>query len=436
MVKLTQVLNHLNPVKILVVGDIMLDSYTIGKAKRISPEAPVAVVNVLREENRPGGAGNVVLNLLSLGANVAVIGRVGHDWAGNELLKALESEQVDTRMIVVQEKYHTPLKRRIIADNQQIVRVDQEQLDSLEEPLEQMIIDQLPFFLKDVKVIAISDYGKGFLTHTLLKAIIQQAKQFNIPVITDPKGIDFKKYEGTTVIKPNLIEAYAAAKLSSTASLENVAAAVIAQCQAEFLMVTRSELGISLFDAIGNRFDFPVHAKEVKDVTGAGDTVLAMMAYAIGNQISYDEAIHLCNIAAGIAIEQVGCARVSLSDIAVRLFENQICDKVFDQSHLCILQAILQRSLFSVLTLSRLNELTPGLFQMIRSVKRENSALLICIEDPQNCEMLIEMLSSLQEVNFILLGLDSLTTLCKFVNPESTYTISSNPLADLRNNVE
>src|SRR5262245_45947314 len=154
MVKLVNMLSRLNPAKVLVIGDMLLDSYTIGKARRISPEAPVAVVNVQREEHRPGGAGNVILNLLSLGAQVIAIGRVGNDWAGQMFVNALEQEKVDVRMIVVQEAYSTPVKNRIIADNQQIVRVDHEQVISLSESLEQYIIDQLRTLLQGVRVIA------------------------------------------------------------------------------------------------------------------------------------------------------------------------------------------------------------------------------------------------------------------------------------------
>lgn len=425
MVKLANMLNRLNPAKVLVIGDMLLDSYTIGKARRISPEAPVAVVNVQREEHRPGGAGNVTLNLLSLGAQVVAIGRIGNDWAGQMFVNALEQEKVDTRMIVVQEGYSTPVKNRIIADNQQIVRVDHEQVISLSESLEQYIIDQLRTLLQGVKVIAISDYGKGFLTLTLLTALIQEAKQMGIPVITDPKGHDFKKYTGTTIIKPNLSEAYTAANLPMSASLESVASHVLSQCQAQLLMVTRSEAGISLFNDVGARFDFPVHAKEVKDVTGAGDTVLAMLAHALANQLSYSEAAQLCNVAAGIAIEHVGCARVSLSDLALRLFECNMSHKIFDQDHLSVLKQVLKRKPFSLLTLSQIDSLTPALFQAIKKITHERRPLLIYVDDIKPSETFLDMLSSLQEVSFIVLHLDSLKSLCQCAAPRSSYTFDA-----------
>lgn len=425
MVKLANILSRLNPAKILVIGDMLLDAYTMGKARRISPEAPVAIVNVYREEQRPGGAGNVILNLLSLGAEVIAIGRVGKDWAGETFVLALEQENVDTRMIVVQEGYHTPVKNRIIADNQQIVRVDHEQVTALNESLEQLIIDNLPHLLQDVKVVAISDYGKGFLTPTLLAATIEEARKKGIPVITDPKGHDFKKYKGTTIIKPNLTEAFAAANLPHTAPLENVASVVLQQTQAQLLMVTRSEAGISLFDHLGERYDFPVHAKEVKDVTGAGDTVLAMLAYAVANHLSYDEAAQLCNVAAGIAIEHVGCARITLSDLAHRLFEYKMSHKVFDQEHLFVLQEVLKRKPFSLVMLSQIDQLTHALFQSIKKIAQEAEALLVYIDDVEPREIFIEMLTSLREVNFIVLHLDSLKRLCQCAEPQAAYTFDA-----------
>lgn len=421
MVKLANALSRLNPAKILVIGDMLLDAYTMGKARRISPEAPVAIVNVIHEDYRPGGAGNVILNLLSLGAQVVAIGRVGNDWAGDTFIEALKSENVDTSLIVIQNAYRTPVKNRIIADNQQIVRVDHEQIVPLEAALEPLIIEQLPLVLEGVKVVAISDYGKGFLTSSLLAAIIEHSLKLGIPVITDPKGHDFGKYKKTTIIKPNLSEAFAAAKLPNTAPLEQVAAAVLKQTEAKLLMVTRSEAGISLFNDAGERFDFPVQAKEVKDVTGAGDTVLAMLAHAMANQLSNEEGAQLCNVAAGIAIEHVGCARITLSDLAIRLFEHNLGHKVFDQEHLFVLQEVLKQKPYRLLILPRTDQLTQSLFQAIKASSQEKEALLVYLDEIEPDETFIEMLASLREVSFILLHLDSLKNLCQCSAPSATY---------------
>jgi D-beta-D-heptose 7-phosphate kinase/D-beta-D-heptose 1-phosphate adenosyltransferase len=186
-------------------------------------------------------------------------------------------------------------------------------------------------------------------------------------------------------------------------------------------MVTRSEAGIALFDAAGMRYDFPVHAKEVKDVTGAGDTVLAMLAYAVANQLSYQEAAQLCNVAAGIAIEHVGCAQVTLSDLAYRLFERDMNHKVFDQDHLFVLQEILKRKPFNLLVLSGIDQLTGALFQSIKQLHKETEDLLIYVKDVAPRETFIEILASLREVNFIVIHLDSLKSLCQQLTPSHTY---------------
>lgn len=425
MVKLANMLSRLNPARILVVGDMLLDAYTIGKARRISPEAPVAIVNVTHEEYLPGGAGNVILNLLSLGAQVTAIGRLGNDWAGETFQEALKAETVDTSLILPQPAYRTPVKNRIIADNQQIVRIDHEKITPLDPALEKAIIDKLPEAFQGVKVVAISDYGKGFLTPALLSAIINFANARKIPVITDPKGHNFAKYKGTTIIKPNLSEAFAAANLPSTAPLEDAAAAVLKHTEAQLLMVTRSEAGISLFDDAGGRFDFPVEVKEVKDVTGAGDTVLAMLAHAIANQLTYSEAAQLCNVAAGIAIEHVGCARVTLSDLALRLFEHNRGQKVFDQEHLFVLQEILKQKPYHLLILPPLDQLTQSLFQAIKSVAGQEETLLVYLDELEPNEAFVDMLASLREVGFIVLHLDSLKYLCQRSAPKTTFLFDS-----------
>lgn len=428
MVKFANLLSRLNSVKILVIGDILFDSYTIGKAKRISPEAPVVVVNVEHEEHRPGGAGNVILNLLSLGAEVTAIGRVGNDWAGEKIKDALSEENVNITGIVTQGSYPTPIKNRIIANNQQIVRIDNEQVIPLEPLLEQKIKDQLSQIFDGIQVVAISDYGKGFLTPSLLSSIFEFANKKEIPVITDPKGNNFSKYKGTTLIKPNLSEAYAAANLPSTAPLQLVASEVLNQTHAELLMVTRSEAGISLFDDQERRFDFPVQAKAVKDVTGAGDTVLAMLSFAIGNQLSYEEAAQLCNIAAGIAIERVGCARVTLSDLAIRLFEHHSGHKIFDQEHLFILQEVLKKKPYNLLILQKNDLITVSLFHAIKSISNDDEDLVLYVEEIDPKECFVDMLASLREVSFIIVKQESLKELCKSSAPKMTYHFCQNQL--------
>ncbi|MCP5469320.1 MAG: bifunctional hydroxymethylpyrimidine kinase/phosphomethylpyrimidine kinase [Chlamydiales bacterium] len=298
--------------KILVAGDFMLDIYTQGEVRRISPEAPVPVLCVKDERRIPGGAGNTILNLISLGMDVVALGRVGNDQAGRDFLQSIADENVDTKGIFVDQHFCTPEKNRMMAGGQQIVRIDYEEVSSLPEYLYQKVIEQLPQLMKGIDVVAISDYAKGFLTPALLQEIIS----YDIPVIVDPKGLDFTRYWGAMVLKPNLGEAIAAAGLGHEATLDDVAAVLLKG--AENLMITRSSEGISLFGAEGRR-DFPAQVHEVRDVTGAGDTVLAVLTAALANGYSLDEAAQLGNLAAAVAIECLGCARVSVDQIRAKM---------------------------------------------------------------------------------------------------------------------
>jgi rfaE bifunctional protein kinase chain/domain len=438
MVRLTGTLSRLQSRKILVIGDLILDTYTIGKARRISPEAPVAVIQVLKEENRPGGAGNVVLNLKSLGANVSLIGRVGNDSTSDLLREELLRENVDMCGLFVQQGYITPLKNRVIADNQQIVRVDYEQVIPLPEMLEQEIIEALPGLMHEIEAIAISDYGKGFLSKTLLSAILEQARNKNIPVITDPKGIDFTKYYGTTILKPNLSEAYAAAQVAQDVSLDIAAQKILNISGADILMITRSEAGISIFHKDGERHDFPVRAQEIKDVTGAGDTVLAMLTYATANKLTIAEAAQLSNIAAGIAIEHFGCARVGMPELAKRLLETDSENKVFDKEHLFALQEALKEKEYVLLGISGRQGMTSTIFSAIhRLAKNKNRNLVVFLRDKNPDDDFLELLACLQDIKFIIIQTDDIKNLCREMPPLEVYnvvddqTISLDALRDL-----
>lgn len=304
--------------KALVIGDLMLDVYTRGSVQRISPEAPVPVLCVEEEISRPGGAGNAICNLVSLGMDVIAVGRVGDDASGREFLHLMREESVNLKGIVVDNAFKTPVKKRMIADYQQLLRVDYEEAKPLSSALEATILNLVPSLLEEVSVVAVSDYAKGFLSDTLLEALIRLCRLKSIPVIVDPKGINFKKYSGATLLKPNFGEAVAAAGMEKKTPLDIIAAKLLQECAVETLMVTRSKEGISVFNAKG-REDFPAYVHEVKDVTGAGDTVLAVIAAALANGIDLKIAAYLANVAAGIAIERSGCARITLEELKQRV---------------------------------------------------------------------------------------------------------------------
>jgi D-beta-D-heptose 7-phosphate kinase/D-beta-D-heptose 1-phosphate adenosyltransferase len=273
--------------------------------------------------------------------------------------------------------------------------------------------------MEGIQIIALSDYGKGFLTPTLIQAVIQEAQKRNIPVITDPKGQDFIKYAGTTLIKPNLSEAYAAANLSLSKPLEQVADSILEMTQAKLLMITRSDEGISLFEAGGKRHDFPVQAKKVIDVTGAGDTVLAMLTMALANGLSYEEACQLCNTAASLAIEQVGCARITLSDLAHHLLLKTQGQRGF--LHEDLLEVVKKQS-FNLLILPSIDQLSIPLFEGIKKMSGQSEVLLIYINDVNCSEIMLEMLASLKEVECILTHPEQMKLICQQAKPVQVCT--------------
>ncbi|MBA2726711.1 MAG: HldE protein [Parachlamydiaceae bacterium] len=437
MVKPSVVFSRLGAAKVLVIGDFILDSYTIGKVRRISPEAPVPVVNVKHEEHRAGGAGNVILNLISMGAQVVPVGRIGNDPAAAKLKEIFASEGLSLDGLFVEQGYPTPVKNRIIADGQQIVRIDCEKATSLSKVLEQTIIKSLPKLLVGVSVVAILDYGKGFLTPSLLKVLIEEAKKLNIVVIADPKGVDFSKYSGATILKPNLSEAYASVNMPPETCLNIVAEKVLKVSQAETLLVTRSEEGLSIFHRNGSREDHPVRIREVKDVTGAGDTVLAMLAYSMANKLSLSEAAQLSNLAAGVAIERFGCARVALSDVARYLLEIDNDNKIFDPNHLFALQHAVKGRNTALVSLSCNQGLTsPILKHLIRLGNRKEIDLLVNLQDVPKDDAFIDILKSFKDIDYILLSGKSAKEITEEISFAEVYTFVDDDLVKSENLVD
>lgn len=389
--------NKLLPIRALIIGDFMLDRYVKGNVNRISPEAPVVILKAEEEIFLPGGAGNVVLNLVSLGAEVSAMGRVGKDIEGDKLLSLLSNEGVDLDGFVREKGYLTPVKSRFIANSQQVLRVDEEKITPLS--LESELIAKLPSLVKGKQVVAISDYGKGFLSNKLLATIIKEARKSSIPVIVDPKGSDFSKYKGAFIIKPNLHEAYSAAKLDNKATLEEVAEILLREIDFEFLLITRSEEGITFFDRKLRRSDFPVKSREIKDVTGAGDTVLAMICFAIANGLTISEATELANIAAGIVVEHVGCARVALSDIAIRLLEHN--GKVVKEEDFLAIKNSLQNDQFFILEVDSSLKIDSSLFKTILDLS--DKRLIIYLKPGAYKSEYVAVLSSLKTIDFIVL---------------------------------
>lgn len=307
-------MKHCRP-NILVVGDLMIDHYLWGKAERISPEAPVQVVDVANETTVLGGAGNVVNNLIALGASVSVASVIGDDANGIELTLMLKSIGVNREGMVTQPKRKTSKKSRVVASNQQILRYDNESKELITAESEQKILETIEKNLFLYDVIIISDYGKGVITHTLSQGIISLARPKDKKVLVDPKGYDYNKYHGAHLLTPNKKEAIEATgiEIKDVESLNSALLNLKNTYELDRSMITLSEDGMAIYDEALKRF--PTVAQEVYDVTGAGDTVIASMAFALSSGHSIDESARFANLAAGVVVGKIGSATVTLDEI-------------------------------------------------------------------------------------------------------------------------
>ena len=300
---------------ILVIGDLMIDHYLWGSCDRISPEAPVQVVNVKKESFVLGGAGNVINNLVTLGSVVDVISVIGNDSVANELKSLLEKIDVPTSNLVVENNRKTSKKSRLIASQQQVLRYDMESIDDINENSHKQIIQTLEKNIDKYSSIILSDYGKGVLTTNLTKEIIKIANKNSIKVLVDPKGKDYSKYKGSYTLTPNKKEAMEATNIDikDESSLIEALKSLKTQCELEVSLITLSEQGIAIFD--DELTIKPTVAREVYDVTGAGDTVIASIAFALGNNLDIKDAIYFANLAAGVVVGKIGSATTTLDEI-------------------------------------------------------------------------------------------------------------------------
>ncbi len=306
-------LKNQNP-NILVIGDLMIDHYLLGNCDRISPEAPVQVLNVQKETTVLGGAGNVINNLNALGANVDVISVIGDDLNGLELKTLLEKIDVNINLIIEQNRI-TSKKSRLIASNQQIIRYDQESCENIQKTSEDKILQTLEKNISKYEIILLSDYGKGVLTQNLTKKIIELVNGKNKKVIVDPKGSNYTKYKGAYLLTPNKKEASQATNINikDESSLLEAITKLKDECELEISLITLSEDGIAIFD--NNLRKKPTVAREVYDVTGAGDTVLASIGFSLACNLDIDQSIHFANLAAGVVVGKIGSATATLNEI-------------------------------------------------------------------------------------------------------------------------
>jgi len=312
---------------IAVIGDYMIDHYLWGDSNRVSPEAPVAVVEIKNEEDRLGGAGNVVNNLFALEEDVLITTVIGKNF--NRLLDLLQQKDANTNGVFIDNNRETIIKSRVIASNQQVIRYDKESKEPIDKEYEDKIINYLNNNLDKIDLILLSDYEKGVLSQILTQKIIQLSNLHNIKLIIDPKS-DFKKYKNAWMIKPNKKELSNAVsiKINTEKDLIEAGWKLKKELNLEYLLVTLSEEGMALFGE--SYIKLPTIAKEVYDVTGAGDTVLATLGYYISKGNNIIDAMHFANAAAAVVVGKIGSATVTLEEIkeAQRGFDNNVDYKI------------------------------------------------------------------------------------------------------------
>lgn len=298
------------PAKVLVVGDVMLDRYWFGDVSRISPEAPVPVVKVARTEERPGGAANVARNIAALGAQVALLSVVGADEAGQTLARLLAASAIDASLHE-DPQLNTTVKLRVLGRQQQLLRIDFENA-----PTHEVLETKLAEFQQRVAacdVVILSDYGKGGLTH--IATMIRIAREHKKPVLVDPKGEDYARYAGASIITPNRSELReVVGRWTSEEDLTARVGKLRQELGLEALLLTRSEEGMTLFAAAGQTHE-PAHAREVYDVSGAGDTVIATLAVMLASGQSLADAMRWANRAAGVVVGKLGTATCSIEEL-------------------------------------------------------------------------------------------------------------------------
>jgi D-glycero-beta-D-manno-heptose-7-phosphate kinase len=306
---------------VLVVGDLILDHYIWGRVSRISPEAPVPVVHVESESMRLGGAANVFNNVLALGGKADVCGVIGSDEAGRLLLKEFGGRRAGRGGIVIDAARPTIKKSRVIAHNQQVVRYDVERKGELKPQLQKRILRYVESRLRELTCLVVSDYAKGVVTAGLMADLVRLAALRKVPVIVDPKVEHFSFYKGVTLITPNHVEAMQAAGLHADGdqAIEEAGETIRQRLGCQSVLVTRGEKGMSLFEGTKHAWHIPTQARQVYDVTGAGDTVVSTLALALSTGASMREAAMLANHAAGIVVGMVGTATVSTKQLSEAL---------------------------------------------------------------------------------------------------------------------
>ncbi len=327
-----RVLAHGSP-RILIVGDLILDEYVLGDVQRISPEAPIPVLEVRREDLKLGGAGNVAANVGAMGGRASVLGAVGNDSAGNKLLDLLRNAGIDTSPVVTAKTRPTTIKSRHLAGPQQMLRVDREDRTPIAGEIAVHAVKFIREHVSDFDLVILSDYGKGVLTGDLVAAVVDAARRAGRRVLVDPKGADYSRYRGASIVTPNRSEAEQATGVPIRATpagtplvedLVRVGEKLLSLCELEAAVVTLGKDGVFFMDGKERRpHVIPTHARQVYDVTGAGDTVIAHLGLHLAAGLSLEDSVRLANVAAGIVVAKLGTATVRREEVLDALAQHE-----------------------------------------------------------------------------------------------------------------
>lgn len=432
--------------RILVVGDLMIDEYVWGSVDRISPEAPVQVVIVDREEYTLGGAGNVVNNLAALGAQVSVAGVIGTRADGDRLMGMFTAMDVDASGVVRDPVRPTTRKTRIIAANQHVLRIDRETRSSISEDAHQALDMFIRRKLPQSDVMLISDYGKGVVTPSLIQTAVRIADACGKIVIGDPKGVDFSKYAGLTLITPNQKEAALASgvDIADDAGLSQAAHRLLDISGVRHLLVTRGKDGMVLFEEGKSPYAIPAEARQVYDVSGAGDTVIAVFGLAVAAGRSFRQAAVMANTAAGLVVGKVGTATITPAELSTALRHDAISRKHKSLAELSkIVSELRRKGNRIILTNGCFDLLHAGHIHLFSTSKEMGDVLVVAIDDDTSVRRLkgngrpvigarerVRILSALDSIDYVVVfSSEMLPQLIETLRPD-VLTKGSNYTAD------
>jgi D-beta-D-heptose 7-phosphate kinase/D-beta-D-heptose 1-phosphate adenosyltransferase len=426
-------LSSFDACQILVLGDLMIDEYVWGGVERISPEAPVQVVSVIRDTSTLGGAGNVVNNLVALGAKVSVGSVIGSGDNAVLLLKLLRDLGVDTEGLIQDASRPTSKKTRILAGHQHVLRIDRETKREISYDHVEKLVQFVKERIDDFNVILLSDYGKGLFTEGMLQQLIDAAARRKKAIIVDPKGINFKKYAGVTAITPNKKEASMAAgiEIVDEASLVTAGQKLLREIPVQKVLISCGKEGMVLFEHEAEPYRITGEARQVFDVSGAGDTVLAVLGLGLASGAGFRDAAALANVAAGIVVGKVGTATVSREELQNAL-EPSVRALAAKQKKLPDLIAIVERLRAEgktiVMTNGCFDLLHVGHIKLLSASKKMGDVLVVAIDDDRSVKALKgkdRPIIKAQERVRIISALDSVDYVTLFSTEELEYVIEA-----------